>query len=399
MELDGTSAGVNADGLTLTAGGSTVNAMVINRFTRNGIGLTTIGGNTITGCLIGINSAGDTDQGNGQNGIGIQSSNGTINTIGGTTPAARNVVSGNDSDGIAMQGSAVTKTVVQGKFIGTDITGTQAIGNSFIGVEIDADASDNTIGGTVAGAGNVISGNDLHGVNIQSGGTGCDLNVVAGNFIGTDASGTLSLPNIGDGVSLIGVVFNNTIGGTVAGAGNIIAFNQRNGVNVVPQSVSPGGNAIWGNSIFSNTQLGIDLNDDGVTGNDTGDGDVGPNDLQNFPDLTSVTLDSCSTTVQGTLKSLANTSFRVEFFSNASCDSSGNGEGQTFVGSVNVTTDGSGNATFNLPISGGGVTPGQVITATATNLTLNNTSTSNSACFTVLPPLAPGTAIQFPPFR
>jgi hypothetical protein len=125
-------------------------------------------------------------------------------------------------------------------------------------------------------------------------------------------------------------------------------------------------NAILSNPIFSNTGLGIDLNDDGVTANDTGDSDSGPNGLQNFPVITSVLPGVGFTTIQGTLNSTPNTSFLLQFFSNASCNS----EGQTFLGTAtpaNVVTDGSGNATFTVTVPTV-VTPGQLITSTATDV-------------------------------
>ena len=102
------------------------------------------------------------------------------------------------------------------------------------------------------------------------------------------------------------------------------------------------GLAIEGNSIFSNGGLGIDLNRDGVTPNDIlpGDPDTGPNNLQNFPVLTSVSSSGGTTTINGTLNSTPNTTFRIEFFANDMLDPSGNGEGQIFLGSTSVMTDG-----------------------------------------------------------
>jgi hypothetical protein len=117
---------------------------------------------------------------------------------------------------------------------------------------------------------------------------------------------------------------------------------------------------IFGNAIFSNAGLGIDLGFNGVTPNDVGDGDTGPNNLQNSPVLTSVTASS----VEGTLNSTPNTSFGVQFFASTACDPSGSGEGRTLIQSAVVGTDPSGNASFGVSLT---VPPGRVVTATATD--------------------------------
>jgi uncharacterized repeat protein (TIGR01451 family) len=156
------------------------------------------------------------------------------------------------------------------------------------------------------------------------------------------------------------------IGGFGAPQGNRIAFNQQNGVRIV----SGANNAILANRVFQNGQLGIDLGPAGVTPNDAGDADSGANDLQNFP-----VLSSAPNGVQGTLSSTPNTLFRIDFYANTACDASGNGEGATFLQSMNVGTDASGLA----PIPAITVASGTFVTATATSPTL---STSEfSACF------------------
>jgi uncharacterized repeat protein (TIGR01451 family) len=174
---------------------------------------------------------------------------------------------------------------------------------------------------------------------------------------------------------------NNVIGGTTNDAGNILSAG---GGGVVVNFGT--GNAILGNSISNNqpnagwnaTGLGIDLRESlGVTINDLGDLDTGANNLQNFPELTAATSSGGSTTIQGTLNSTANTTFRIEFFANMECDPSGYGEGEQFIGFTDVTTDGSGNASFNitLPTS---VPAGQFITSTATDPDRN--TSEFSAC-------------------
>jgi uncharacterized protein (TIGR03437 family) len=371
VELNGASAGNNF-GLNIlnAAGGSTVQALVINRFASGGIILQPgSNGNTVRGCIIGLNASGTASQGNTFAGIIIAGSN---NVIGGTTAAARNIISGNSGGGIYfLTASGNANNTVQGNFIGTDINGTAALGNASSGVEILGSAHDNLIGGTTAGAANVISGNRI-GIFIR----GASANLVQGNFIGTNAAGTGALGNINDGILVSGV--NNIIGGTAANASNVIAFNNQNGVRVAIGT--PTGNRVLTNAIFSNSALGIDLGDDGVTANDAGDSDTGPNNLQNFPVLTSATSSGGNTTIQGTLNSTANTAFRLEFFSNPSCDASGYGEGQVFLGFANVTTNASGDAAINvtLPVS---VTPGHSITATT--IDPGNNTSEFSACTSV----------------
>ena len=162
-----------------------------------------------------------------------------------------------------------------------------------------------------------------------------------------------------------------------AGEGNTIGFNGHDGINV-----SGTRNIIRGNSIFSNgtlaADLGIDLGPDGVTANDTGDGDTGANNLQNFPLISSAKVTGSLFTINGTLNSNASRTYTIDFYSNVACDTSGNGEGKTYLGSLSsVATDGSGNASFTFHPSAMNV--GAVITATATDVTLfdddNNVNT------------------------
>ena len=259
---------------------------------------------------------------------------------------------------------------VKGNFFGTNGTGTAAIKNGSYGVLVNG-GDNNTIGGTTAADRNVISGN-VTGVALVSGATG---NAVEGNFIGTDVSGTNGL---GNGSSSPGIEIddssNNSIGGTAAGARNVIAFNQGRGITVK----SGTGNAILGNSIFSNTDLGIDLDNDGPTLNENCDADTGANNKQNFPTITTITPGATNTTINGTLNAAANTQYRIEVFVNSSCDPSGNGEGQVFVGSTNVTTDGSCNGTFQLIVPNASLT-GTVATATATDPAGNTSEFSSCA--------------------
>ena len=166
----------------------------------------------------------------------------TGTTPGGPCTGACNVISGDGSDGIHMQFD-VSNNIVQGNYIGTDVTGTVALGNKLHGVRLLTDARNNTIGGTNPGEGNLVSGNGLSGINISDpGSTG---NLVQGNFIGTDVSGTLALGNRDKGVDISSP--GNTIGGTTARAGNLISGNNGTGIHIMTGDAT--GNRVQGNYI------------------------------------------------------------------------------------------------------------------------------------------------------
>jgi CSLREA domain-containing protein len=409
IELDGSSGGAN--GLTLYAPNCTVQGLVINRFTV-GIFIETVsgqpsGGHVIRGNFIGTNAAGTAALGNDSFGLFVRAVN---NVIGGTNPADRNVISGNGTGSAGSAGThanikfeadfgPTTGSVVQGNYIGTDKTGTIALftAGSGHGIMVQSGLPTGggvTIGGTTAAARNVISGNPQQGVNVltnpcMAGNTVTGV-TIQGNFIGVDANGT-PLGNGFGGVRLRCGAIGNTIGGTVPGAGNVIAYNgaadfNGNGINA-DGAVAPTGNSILGNSIYGNVKLsggllhaglGIDLGDDGPTPNDSGDGDSGANRRQNYPVLASASSTAGSTRVQGTFNSTPSRSFRIEVFSSTACDAFGFGEGQTFLTGFPATTDAAGNAVLDATFSGT-LAPGTVVTATATDLTTGDTS-EFSAC-------------------
>ena len=263
-------------------------------------------------------------------------------------------------DGITINGT--DNHLIVGNFIGTDVTGTVDLGNSDDGIVVYNGASGVTIGGTAAGDGNLISGNDSDGIQVGSASTSAPNTTIQGNLIGTDITGTLNLGNTQAGIDIEGGT-NNLIGGTAANAGNSIAFNGGRGVEV---SAGVTQSSFLGNALFGNALLGIDLNVDGVTANDAGDGDTGANNLQNYPALTSAATDgSTKVLIDGTLNSTAGTTFRIEFFASSAQDVSGYGEAETYLGFTTVTTDGSGNASFSTSVSAT-VAAGQFVTATAT---------------------------------
>ena len=355
-----------ADGLVLTplAGGSTIRGLVITNFGGDAIEIQAgSDGSTISGNYLGRLDATGSDAGagfaNGQSGVRVF---GASNTIGGTAAGSGNVIAGNLDNGITISGAAATGNLVRGNLIGTDAAGTTEIGNGVDGILIDQGAANNIVGGTTASARNVISGHTDDGIEIDLSASG---NIIRGNYIGTDITGTLNFGNGSDGILINASVANNQIGGVAAGAGNVIAFSGGIGVDVI--NGSNGGNSVLGNSIHSSGGLGIDLVGDGVTANDAGDPDLGSNDLQNFPVLSSVTSSTSTTTFAGSLNSTASTSFRIEFFSSpaATGDATGYGEGRVYLGSTTVTTDGAGDTTFSVTLAVT-VAGGDVVTATAT---------------------------------
>jgi uncharacterized repeat protein (TIGR01451 family)/CSLREA domain-containing protein len=313
--------------------------------------------------------------------------------------------------------------IVQGNYIGTDLAGEATLPNAGSGVATGLGAASDVIGGDTALKRNVISGN-RDGVVVAST-TG--KAIVQGNYIGTDAAGTVALGNSEDGIRVAS--HGSLIGGTGPGEGNVISGNGANGVRVLgtqgnrnriqgnligtdvngtgtlgnvgvgvsvegTQNRVNGGNvithnatgvvvfgyernAIRRNSIVGNSGLGIDLGADGVTPNDAGDADFGSNQLQNFPVISLAAVANGNDFIWGSLNSTASSSFLLDFFSNPACDGSGNGEGKNFIGSTLVTTNANGNASFSVSFPAVATTD-SFFTATATD-TVGDTS-EFSAC-------------------
>jgi titin len=195
-------------------------------------------GNVLQSSLIGTNSAGKAALANGANGVEVLGSN---NTVGGSSLAVRNVISGNAQDGVLI-GSGVSGVGVQANYIGTDVNGSAALGNVVNGVEVLG--TGNTIGGTSSTKRNVIAANLSDGVLIDSGATG---NIVQGAYIGINASGTAALGNTVNGVEVDGA--NNTVGGTISTARNVISSNLLDGVFI---ATGASGVVVQGNYIGTN---------------------------------------------------------------------------------------------------------------------------------------------------
>ena len=254
IEINGSQIGAGNDGLVLTNGGSTVLGLAINRCPGNGIRLAAPGTNVLRGNFLGTDVTGTIARGNGAGGIMISGSSG--NWIGGPYATNRNLISGGNSNGVyILSGSA--GNVMEGNYIGVSATGMAGLGNAQNGIEI-AGAWGNIIGGTVTGAGNVVSGNGQDGIYIFQAGT--TSNLVEGNYIGVNATGAGAVSNAENGVTINSAAW-NTVGGTAAGAGNIISGNGNAGVFIYTTGAT--NNLVLGNFI------GTDLTGKAAVANQT----------------------------------------------------------------------------------------------------------------------------------
>ena len=357
LDRTGTAASPNVqDGVALAGPGHTIGGNsatrrnVVSGNGRMGIDdYPSAGGHVVVGNYIGVDPSGSIALGNAA--IGIALDNSPNNRLGGTLPGEGNVISGNAGIGAYI---ASTGALLVGNRVGTDASGSAAVPNASVGVFVEGVT---TIGATDGASANLISGNNGPGILVGTAGRA----TVLGNQIGPNASGASTLPNAGGGIVIEGS--SSQIGGTAAGAGNVITGNGGTGVLVQGSATQV---AILGNRIWANADLGIDLGPSGVTVNDANDSDSGANNLQNFPVLTSaVVIDTNQIEIAGTLASTANSFYRIELFASASADSSGHGEGTRYLGAAEVQTNASGSASFSTTLTAT-VAAGEVITATAT---------------------------------
>jgi uncharacterized repeat protein (TIGR01451 family) len=365
--------------------------------------------NVVQGNFIGVDVTGAKAL---PNVIGLSISSGDMNLIGGTTPAARNIISGNNGDGIEVFNGS-DQNLIQGNYIGVDVSGTVNLGNTgdginHTGLDGTANAVQTLIGGEAAGAGNAISANSLNG--IELGGAANDVfgqtgSTVLGNRIGTDPTGATAMGNQGAGVLIDQGGSFLVIGNTDTPSTNTIAYNSGDGVTIDPATgniyigVQTGNNSVTNNliysnggsglriisgvhnqasdnSIYSNSQLGIDVDAPGpLVNSNCNSVTSGANNLQNAPVLTpaspATTYISATATdpagdtsefsncaamgfqgnnldIAGSLNSYPSTTFRVEFFENPACDPAGYGQGKTFLTAISVTTNASCIATFGI---------------------------------------------------
>jgi parallel beta-helix repeat protein len=276
-----------------------------------------------------------------------------VNVLGGDRNVIEdNLASGNLLSGVALgadNGDPAEDNVVQDNQIGTNAAESAALPNG-TGVTINA-SDENTL------TGNVVAGNSGDGVLIL--GAGADDNRLEENTIG--------LPDLGNGGS--GVRIDGGDQNHVGDPGNTIAYNAVDGVTVVAGS----GNAIRKNSVHDNGALGIDLGANGPTPNDPLDADGGPNQLQNDPQIIAAT----ATRFTWELDSEASTDYRLDFFASDTCDPSGSGEGQTFLDSIQVTTDANGHVN-DKTVTALAAGAGKQVTMTATELVGAGVSRSTS---------------------
>ena len=362
------------DGLTIDAANCVVKGLSIGNC-RYGINLESSEAHdtVISGNFIGLAANGSAASAND---YGISIDHAANVTVGGATPAARNVIGANNAEGIVTTGDNGT---ISGNYIGTNAAASSARPNRS-GVLISVGAG-NTL------SGNLISGNTQNGVAIYgSGASSAPNNIVRGNTIGLSSGGS-ALGN-GIGVSILDASA-SIIGGVGGGQANIISGNS--GKGVIVRGNLAAGSSVRGNAIYANGGLGIDLNDDGVSANDLGDGDSGPNGLQNFPVITALSSNGGggiatnsiggSSSISGTLNSTPNQSFSIDLYDNAAADASGYGQGQTYLGTTTANTDNNGNATFSATLNGVSLANGRVISATATDASGNSSEFSLARTF------------------
>jgi uncharacterized protein (TIGR03437 family) len=319
--------------------------------------------NLTQGNYIGVDADGLRPALDANNSTGSFTIDGDSNLIGGVIPGARNLIISQTS----IRGS---NNKMQGNYLGVNATGTAALiyptlyygSVSGFGL-VSVFGNDNLIGGTTAGAGNLISGLGSSGVILNGKG-----NRALGNLVGTKADGVSPLGNQGFGIIAGGESY---IGGVAPGEGNVIAFNFYGGAR---------GGVIRGNSIHSNQGLGIDYAEDDVSPNIPDENHSGVDFHQNAPLVTLAVATAEGTRIQGRLNSYANSSFLIDVYANATCNYSGYGEGQTYLGSTTVNTDANFNAKFSFTLPRA-VPPGQVITATATRI--GGVTSEFSPCVTV----------------
>ena len=425
--IDGSSLPISSDGLTLTANGIMVQGLVIQNCTRDGISMNGLN-IMVQCCYIGTSQAGNAAAANGRHGIvlssfdtgisiknsllsgntgnglhigiaaaatvsgnligtdasgtsavanddGIESFGAIGCTIGGTAASDRNIISGNNNHGFNGGSTGSHSNAFYGNYIGTDINGTADLGNGGSGIFMHNGNDTYTIGGAATGEGNVISGNGGNGLQIRS------STVVLGNKIGTDASGTSAIGNDGHGVFLH-VSANNCTVGNISGGGNTIAFNGSAGIAIAnPAGSPPGQNVFRGNSIFNNTGLGIDLNEDGATANDINDADTGPNQLQNCPELSAVMPTGSDMSITFSVPSSTSNSaydLTIDFYiADAAME-----EGQTYIGSVTYTSAEAGTAVTKTFTPVTAVSNGAFVLSTATDA---NGNTSEFSAAQLLP--------------
>jgi hypothetical protein len=359
--------GIYVLGTNNTIGGTTAADRNLIAGNANGVVIGGGSGNQVVGNYIGTNLAGTTVIANIFDGVRIETG-GTGNTVGGSNTNQRNVIAGNGGDGVQIDGEASDGNTVRGNWIGVGADGATLLGTGGVGIFVSTGADNTVVGGPGANDGNWIARASLTGIEIDGTSTGT---LIQGNRIGTDLAGTANW-----GVQQNGILIENSGGGGGPSsnlvADNIVAFSGQG--NTFTSAISllntaGNGNTLLRNLVYSSVGLGIDLGATGIATNDAGDSDTGANNLQNYPVLTVARTDGTAQVfVAGTLGTNTGTNFyRIEFFASPTGDASGNGEGQIYLGFVNVSTTG-GTGSFSATLSAA-VPLGYAISATATRAT------------------------------
>ncbi len=345
--IDGSALGGSLVGLQLTSADNVLRGLTIVNFPGSGVEVlgASATGNVIADNFIGTN--GTTAMGNGGHGVLIRNG-ASDNVVGGADADDRNIIASNTDSGVSLTDADTTGNRVIGNYIGVNSLGSGSLANGEHGVLIQNEASDNEVGGTAEGEGNLISANSESGVYIS--GTDTTGNVVAGNRIGLNASGAATLGNVSSGVTVAGDASDNVIGGTDAGAGNTISGN---GTGVRVDGAASLGNTIRGNEITANLGVGIDLNNGG-------NGDI------DSPEIDSITPLGGTATANST----------VEVFADA------DDEGATLIGTA--TADGAGLFEVTVDLT---AYAGQFLTATATDADGNTSEFSDPVLVDLEPPV------------
>jgi parallel beta-helix repeat protein len=312
--------------------------------------------NRIVGNFIGRDQSGTPNEGN--HGHGILIMNADSNAIGGSSADSANVISGNDSSGVAIIGGVAAYNTLRANIIGRSSTGAVEVPNA-TGVLIRG-ANKNSVGGASQDILNIISGNHGNGITIIG-----DSNIVQRNSIDSNGRNPATPPGSGHGVFVEGN--RNTIGRGIQfmeNTGNLIRNNGRAGVFIN----SGWGNTVLGDTVYENRGLGVDLAPEWVTRNDSADIDQGPNGNQNFPVVDSARIEAPNTTVFGRLVSKPNRTYIIEFFVNDKCDSTRYGEGKRRLDTTLVTVAANDTGVFSK----------QLPVVLDTNLVLTMTATDDS---------------------
>lgn len=380
--IDLTGSGLLESCVVITAGNSTLRGLSVTRFPYNDVGSNSAfrfkdrGSNRVVGCLFGTNAAGD-ELGNGR---AITLEHSTGNTIGEPGVEGRNVFGWNGEGILVIFDS--TDTVIQNNVFGMNASLTVPAPNS-IGPRIE-NVPRNLVGGVLPGEGNIVVCNGSYGIDVIS--NQAAENLIQGNWVGTTPDRRSGLGNF-EGIGICGGADNgakaNLVGGTAVGASNVVSGNDY-GVSIgTSPTVDATENRILCNEIAGNSLIGIDLGKDQFSFSDPGDSDIGPNEQQNAPVLDALEVNGETAVVTGTLFSRPNESFRIEFFSGAGRTEIGFGDGGTYAGMMDVTTDSDGNGGLAVALSTD-LLRGDSIVATATDASGDTSEFSISLAIDVL---------------